>query len=319
MSYAIGIEIGGTKLQAGVGLREDQLVSLARASIDPTQGAEGIRNALPELVDQALREAKMPLSDIQGISVGFGGPIDSKQGLTLKSHQIEGWDHFPLQSWMEDKWQRPVSIQNDASIAGYAEAMIGAGKGFSRVFYITIGSGIGGGWILDGRIDEGQGMGAAEIGHTWVVDPDTGEPEKLEYLSSGWSIGRSAQDALEFGETSKMREMVKGDLTQVTAKTVYAAAEQNDLLALTLLENACQALALAICNVIALYHPERIVLGGGVSLMGQLFWDKLNEKIDEFIFEPFAGKYEVVPSALGEEVVVIGATLLGLSLRQTIY
>lgn len=317
MTPAIGIEIGGTKLQAGVGLRDEKLISLARVTVDPKRGAEGIREAIAPLVDEALTQAELTLKDVSGIGVGFGGPINSKKGIALKSHQIDGWDNFPLQSWLERKFQKPVSIQNDANIAGYAEARIGAGRGICRVFYMTIGSGIGGGWILDGKIDEGQGLGAAEIGHTWVTDPDTGEPEKLELLCSGWSIGRRAQEALDFGESSLMVELCKGDFTQVTAKTVYAAAEKEDLLAQTLLEDTCSALAQALCNVIALYHPERIVIGGGVSLMGPLFWEILREAVAEYVFEPFADRFEIVPAALKEEVVVIGAVLLGQQIGQS--
>ena len=313
MSYALGIEIGGTKLQAGVGLDEKQrLLSLARVTVDPSRGAEGILQEIPQLVDAALAEAGVKNEEIAAIGVGFGGPIDSRSGRVLASHQIEGWRDFPLKEWLEQRYQKFVVVQNDASVAGYAEAKLGAGRGSRRVFYITLGSGIGGGWIQDGVIDEGQGLGAAEIGHTWVPEPETGEPEKLELVCSGWSIGRRAVDALEQGEESILNELCDGKFESITAKEVYEAAEREDLLARTLLEETCTTLALAICNVIALLHPERIIVGGGVSLMGPRFWETLKQKIARYVFGPFAGKYEVVPSALHEEVVVIGAVLLGL-------
>jgi len=311
MKYALGIEIGGTKLQAGVGLREEKLIALARRTVDPAEGAEGIRREIPPLVEEALALAKVSQKDIDGIGVGFGGPLDSKRGITLVSHQIEGWADFPLRAWFEEQWGVPCSIQNDANIAGYAEAVLGAGRGKRRIFYITIGSGIGGGWIVDGIIDEGQGLGAAEIGHTWVPDPDTGEPEKLELVCSGWSIARRAREALEDGETSLLSELCSGNPENLTAKTVYAAAEREDWVARAILEETCDTLATAIGNVIALLHPERIIIGGGVSLMGPIFWDSLREKIRRYVFKPFADRYEIVPSALGEEVVIIGAVLLG--------
>ena len=195
-------------------------------------------------------------------------------------------------------------------LAGYAEAVGGAGKGCRRIFYMTIGSGIGGGWIVDGVIDEGQGLGAAEIGHTWVPDPDTGEPEKLELLCSGWSIGRRAREAVEEGESSLLPRLCGGDPEAITAETVYTAAGQDDLLARALLEETCANLAVAICNVIALLHPERIVIGGGVSLMGPLFWDTLREKVKRFVFRPFADTYAIVPARWGEDVVLVGGVLL---------
>ncbi|MBD3265930.1 ROK family protein, partial [bacterium] len=231
-------------------------------------------------------------------------------GITITSHQVQGWDGFPLKKFLHEQFHVPVFVQNDASIAGYAEAKLGAGTGLHRIFYMTIGSGIGGGLITNGVIDEGQGLGAAEIGHTWIPDPDTGEPEKLEQIGSGWSIGRRAQEALEAGEHSLLVEMC--DHThEIDAKIVYAAVERDDLLATAILDETCQALALAISNIIALLHPERVILGGGVSLMGALFWDNLQEKVRRHVFAPYAKHYEIVPAVLGEEVVVIGAILLG--------
>ena len=298
MSLALGIEIGGTKLQVGVGSGDAKLRALVRKTVDPSRGGEGIREAIPSLIDQALAEAGVSAQALSGIGIGFGGPVDSKEGRVLVSHQIEGWSGFPLREWLSKERGVPAVLQNDAKTAAFAEATLGAGKGLRRIFYITIGSGIGGGLVVDGKIDEGQGLGAGEIGHTWVPHPGTGEPEKLELVASGWSIGRRASPRMGEG---------------ATAASVYAAAEKGDAHAKALLEETIEALAIGISNVIALLCPERVILGGGVSLMGPLFWDPLRAKVaGEFGFKPFAGRTEIVPSALGEEVVVIGATLLGL-------
>lgn len=316
MSLALGIEIGGTKLQAGVGFDNDRLIGLARAPIDPAQGAAGIRSALPSLVDEALKKTHCTIDHLAGVGVGFGGPVDSRQGLALLSHQVDGWENFPLQQWAEEQWKRPARIQNDASLAGYAEAKLGAGRGWGRVFYITVGSGVGGGWICDGVLDEGQGFGSAEIGHTWAPDPDDGEPEKIEHICSGWSIEERACAALADGEDSLLRTMSNGDADQLTARMVYQAAEHEDLLAQALLDQTTTALALAIGNVITLLHPHRVILGGGVSMMGPLFWGPLRKKIKRFAFHLYADSVEVVPASLGEDVVAVGAALLGLDAAQ---
>ena len=301
MSLAVGIEIGGTKLQVGVGSGDAKLRALVRRPVDPSRGGEGIRETIPSLIDQALAEAGVPAQALAGIGIGFGGPVNSKEGRVVVSHQVEGWSGFPLRDWLAKARGMPVVLQNDAKAAAFAEATLGAGKGLRRIFYITIGSGIGGGLVVDGTIDEGQGLGAGEIGHTWVPHPATGEPEKLERVASGWSIEKRAR--LKMGEAA-------------TAAVVYAAAEKGDAYAKALLDESAEALAIGISNVIALLCPERVILGGGVSLMGPLFWDPLRAKVaGEFGFKPFAGRCELVPSALGEEVVVIGATLLGLRAR----
>lgn len=309
MSYCLGIEIGGTKLQVGVGLQNDALLSMARTTIDPAQGGEGIRATIPFLIDKALEEASTSLEDIAAIGIGFGGPVDAKTGVTLCSHQLEGWDGFPLAQWLADQLGKPVCIQNDASIAGYAEARLGAGKDCSRVFYLTIGSGIGGGWIVDGRIDMGQGLGATEIGHTWVPDPQTGDPELLEHLASGWAIGERARDAIRQGEPSVLKKRAEGNLDSIDAKMVYQAAEEDDLLAMAMLEEATSALAIAVGNAITLLHPDVVVLGGGVSLMGERFWNPVREKIHTMSFPLFRDTVKILPAALQEDVVVVGAVL----------
>jgi glucokinase len=297
MSLALGIEIGGTKLQAGVASEDGKLRALVRRKVDPARGGEGIREQIPSLIEETLSQAGVSPQALAGVGVGFGGPVDSSAGRILVSHQIEGWSGFPLREWLGSRVKVPVVLQNDAKTAAYAEATLGAGKGLRRIFYVTIGSGIGGGLVVDGRIDEGQGLGAGEIGHTWVPDPQTGEPEKLELVASGWSIGNRARARM--GESA-------------TAESVYAAAEKGDPHARALLDETAEALALGISNVVTLLCPERVILGGGVSLMGPLLWGPLRAKIAEYGFKPFAGRTEIVPAALGEEVVVIGAVLLGL-------
>jgi len=298
MSLAAGIEIGGTKLQAGLGSGEGPLRALVRRRVDPSKGGEGIRDALPSLVDEALDAAGARKGDLHGIGVGFGGPVDTRRGVTLVSHQVEGWKEFPLRDWLGERLGLPVALQNDAKAAAYAEAMRGAGAGRRRIFYSNIGSGIGGGFVVDGRIDEGQGLGAGEIGHTWVPDPGTGKPEKLELVASGWSIGKRASRRLG---------------REVTAVEVHALAEKGDAVARQVLGESAAAVALGIANVVALLHPERVILGGGVSLMGPLFWDPLRAALSERAFAPFARTFDLVPAALGEEVVVVGAVLLGLA------
>ena len=193
MTLGLGIEIGGTKLQAGIGGEDGKLLTVARTGVTPSRGGAGIREALPGLVSQALSQAGCTAEQIASIGVGFGGPVDSIRGKVLVSHQVEGWTNFPLRDWIAEQWKVPVVLQNDCKCAAFAEASLGAGRGLKRVFYVTIGSGIGGGFVADGKIDDGQGLGAGEIGHTWVPDPAAhGKPEKLERVASGWSIGRRA-------------------------------------------------------------------------------------------------------------------------------
>ena len=296
MAFALGIEIGGTKLQAGIGDGGKELKALVRRPIDVRKGGAGIREAIPGLVAEALKSAGMSTSDLAGVGVGFGGPVDGEK--VLVSHQVEGWQDFPFRSWLSDTLKLPVTLQNDCKAAALAEYTLGAGVGCRRIFYVTIGSGIGGGLVVDGKVDAGQGLGAGEIGHTWVPDHKNGRAEKLELMASGWSIQRRAKEAGMTGEP--------------TAQEVHAAAEAGDLKARRVLSETAEHLGLAIGNLITLLCPEKVVVGGGVSLMGPLLWTPLREKTAKYAFKPFAGRWELVPSALGEQVVVSGAVLLGL-------
>ena len=302
MSLAVGIEIGGTKLQAGIGLRDGRLIALVRRTVDPSRGGAGIREQIPSLIEEAIAKAGASPKDLVGLGIGFGGPVDSKRGRILLSHQIEGWSDFPLREWLQKKVEVPVVLQNDAKTAALAEATLGAGKGLKRIFYITVGSGVGGGLVVDGAPDVGQGLGAGEIGHTWVPDPDSGKPDKLEHVASGWSIGKRGSRRLG---------------RELSGAEVAALAGKGDATARKTVEESAEALAIGIGNVLALLHPERLIVGGGVSLMGDLWWGPLRKALsDKYAFAPFAQSYEVVPSELGEEVVVIGAVLLGLGVKK---
>jgi glucokinase len=309
-SLSIGIEIGGTKTQVGIGTAEKGLLpgGILRKAVNRVDGASGILRDIASMVDQVLTTQQLSLSDVKRIGIGFGGILDSAKGVTLKSFQIDGWTNFPLKEWAEKQWGKPVCIENDASTAGLAESKLGNGRGYSRLFYITIGSGVGGGWILNGKIDSGQGLGAAEIGHMWVPDPQSGNPAELEQVCSGWAIGHRARVAAT--QTHSLMEEIAGSLDGIDAKVVHSAAERGDEIAARILRETCQTLGLAISNIVAMLHPERVVVGGGVSLMGPLFWDALQKEFQSRVIPVFAPKVDLVQAKLNEDVVVIGALCL---------
>jgi glucokinase len=290
----LGIEIGGTKLQLGIGPGDGTVKSLWRGTVDVYRGGEGIREQILAETPSLLKRAGLTRADIEAVGVGFGGPVNDADQTVLKSHQIKGWDGFPLGKWLTDLLGWPVALGNDADVAGLAEALFGAGKGLSPIFYITIGSGIGGGLIIDGQIYRGFGNGAAEIGHLNVGTFAT--PITLESWASGWGI------ASTFEKTWGRKW---------ASQQIADAARMGDGMALHILNEAWNYLALGITQVIALLCPRRIVIGGGVSLMGEeLFFEPLRKKVASRVFRPFAGCYDIVPASLGEEVVVHGALAL---------
>src|SRR6516162_4883005 len=199
----LGIEIGGTKLQLGLGRGDGHIVALWRGTVNPAEGGEGIRKQIVAAVPELLAKAGTDRGALRGVGIGFGGPTDDATRTVIKSHHIHGWDGFPLADWVSDLVGVPAVLCNDADVAGLAEALFGAGKGLSPVFYMTIGSGIGGGLIIDGQIYRGVGRGAAEVGHLRIAHLlSNGETviRALEGWASGWSMAQNALGALLFGD-----------------------------------------------------------------------------------------------------------------------
>lgn len=312
----LGIEIGGTKLQLGLGEGDGRVASLWRGTVNPAAAGEGIRGQILSALPELLAKAHIDRSQLRGVGIGFGGPVDDATRTVIKSHQIEGWDDFPLAKWTEELLGCPAVLGNDADVAGLAEALFGAGKGLSPIFYITIGSGIGGGLIINGEIYRGCGRGAAEIGHLRVpMQIHRMRTDILEQAASGWGIANLAQHRVRHKSGELLTELA-GSKNGITPEHVAEAAAKDDRLAWDILTESWSALAEGICLVIALLCPRRIVIGGGVSLMGEkVFFKPLRKLVAERVFKPFADCCDIVPAALGEEVVVHGALALAAKLR----
>jgi glucokinase len=319
--HYLGIEIGGTKLQLGVGPGEGTIAGFWRGHVEPADGADGIRKQITTAVPELLAKSGLQRAQLRGVGIGFGGPVDDDTRRIIKSHQIEGWDDFPLADWISELVGLPAVLGNDADVGGLGEALFGAGKGFNPIFYITIGSGIGGGLVINGEIYRGSGRGAAEIGHMrqWLgAESDSHSVQIVEHLASGWALQEKARSLLASKADLPETRVARGSclnslhiLEELTSRDVGEAAARGDEFAIHLLGSQQHWLAEAICNMIALLNPRRIVIGGGISLMGEkLLFEPLRRLVAERVFKPFAGCYEIVPAALGEAVVVHGALAL---------
>ena len=298
----LGVEIGGTKLQLGLGRGDGRVLRLARRAIRPEDGADGILAQ----IERAYADLIADLGDLgpppEGAGIGFGGPVDADRGVAIRSHQVEGWDGFDFSGWTRTKLGiGRVAVQNDADTAGLGEATFGAGVGQSPVLYVTVGSGIGGGLIVDGRIYRGAGLGAAEIGHLWIDGGPDG-PRRLEDIASGWAIGAAARGA--GAGPSGLPSF--GD-----AATIAASAASGDPAAVAILGRAAEAMGTALAHAATLLAPRRIILGGGVSLIGEALWfGPIRRRLRDRVFPPFRESFDLVAAELGESVVVHGALAL---------
>jgi glucokinase len=337
----LGIEIGGTKLQVGVGGGDGgPLAAIERSEVDRAEGARGIRQQIAALAAPLLQ--RFP---VRAVGIGFGGPIDCVTGRTIKSHHIGGWNDFPLVEWSRQTLGLPTAVANDADTAGLAEARFGAGRGKQVVFYVTVGSGIGGALILGGQIYRGGSGVAAEIGHLRPGLQSDRPDLTLEAIASGWGITAEAQarlaaepmthsldqlvggerpegpeslrqrliDAEEAGEefAADLRERCEGRLEQLTTRLIGQAAAEGNRLAEDIFHRAVQALGWGVAQMITLLSPEVVVIGGGVPLAGEtLFFAPLRQEVNRYVFPPLRNTFRVVPAALGEEVVIHGALAL---------
>ncbi len=316
----LGIEIGGTKLQLGVGAGDGTpLAELRRFDIDPRLGAEGILSQI-----EAAGKQLLAVHSIGGVGIGFGGPVDDQRGIVHKSHQIRGWNDFPLVQWCEDKLQRKTFLQNDCDAAGLAEARFGAGRGQRVVLYVTVGTGIGGGLIINGSIYRGGGGGAAEIGHLRPGLDATAANQTVESVASGWGIACAARERVHAAKDNPtlqpfiddLRARCGGNLDALTARSAASAAAEGNELAIGVINTARRCLSWAIAQTATIVSPNVVVIGGGVSLMSEkLFLEPLKAEVANYVFPPLDGKFEVLPAAFGEDVVVHGALTVAAGAR----
>jgi glucokinase len=312
-TLVVGCEIGGTKLQACLGTPEGEILVTERTKAPSDQGALAILEWFKESVPALVERAKEFDGRVVGIGVGFGGPVETATGKALVSHQVGGWNNFELKPWFEKNLGLPTFVANDANAAGWAEYCCGSGKGTREFVYNNIGSGIGGAIVIDGKLLDGQGRGAAEIGHTYVPDWSASEPgvaSKLEDLCSGWAIERRLHALPSLMAGTPLHALSGGDPKKLTCAMLADAARQGDAVALAEIERVAGSIAVALSNVITLFHPERIAMGGGVSLMGEVLLEPLRKAVAERVFGPYRGLYSIDVCSLGEAIVLVGALLL---------
>lgn len=312
-SMIVGIEIGGTKLQACLGTAEGGVLHTVRHQVAPGSDASvilaWIEGAIADLRTNSLERG----ATIDAVGVGFGGPVHSQTGRVVTSHQVAGWDDFALQAWMEERAEAPAVVANDSNAAGWAEYRCGVGRGTQTFAYTNIGSGIGGALVVNGVLHDGQGTGAAEFGHTMAPEFD-GEVatgfDRLENLCSGWAIEERLHRLEYVDPVLPLGQLCSGDPALLTCRDLGAAAHAEDPIALGELDRVARTIGYTLANAITLLAPEVIAVGGGVALIGDPLFERLRNAVDEFVFPPYRDTYRIEPAALGEQVVLVGALLL---------
>lgn len=304
MEKFIGIELGGTKLQIMVGDAQLQILEKHRFRVDPSAGAAGIRHQLLQTLPP-LCQKHAPMA----LCTGFGGPVNWQEGKTCVSHQIAGWYNFPLGQWLKEILQLPVFVENDANVAAFGEAVLGAGKGLRTVFYITLGSGVGGGLVVNGKIFHGALPGETEVGQL-RLDKNN---RTLEAECAGWAVDQKIRAAVLQHPESILTSLTKGHPPGGEAKHLAAALAQRDEVAQQILCSTADDLAFGLSHVVHLLHPDILILGGGLSLIGEPLRKAVTDALPHYLMEAFQPGPDVQLAQLGEDAVPLGALALAIS------
>ena len=304
----IGVDLGGTQMRVA---RFDAQLAIQERLVEPTLAHEGRERVLERLL--ALIAQVIPAAQERGDSCGIGlsvpGPINPHEGTVVKPPNLPGWHNVPIRKIIQERFRCTTYLGNDANVAALAETMRGAARGYRFVLYLTVSTGIGSGVIDDGHLLVGaQGLGA-EAGHMlMIVD---GEVRDLEQVASGTAIARQARDRLKMGAPSRIRDLVEGDLSRVTAKVVGEAAAEGDGLARDLIERAGFMVGLGIASLMHIFNPQIVVVGGGVTKTGELLFGPMREAATRYVLDPaYCDRVPIVQAALGDNVALVGAAAL---------
>lgn len=310
VSYAIGVDLGGTKILTALVDGGGRVMQRHRVPT-PREGPGAVVEAIAGTVDAVLQGAAVARQAAMGIGVGSPGPLDPRTGIVLEPPNLPGWHDVPLAQMLSGRLGMVTHIEHDANAAALAEWWIGAGRGIRDLVYMTISTGIGGGIILGDVLLQGVSGTAGEIGHT-TIDVDgppcgCGRPGHLEAMASGPAIARMAAEASGTGRHTVVLAMAGGDPSRITAEMVEEAARQGDAVARDVLDRAGFYIGVGVANLLNLLNPGRVIIGGGVSKAGEMLFGPIRRTVSELAFEHPARDAEIVPAALGDDVGAIGA------------
>lgn len=308
MGMYIGIDLGGTNLKMGIVDQSGKLITHINV---PTEGKGAPEKAMVQIVHTArdlTNTAGVPWEEIEGVGIGLPGFLDLERGI-IKSLTNLFWENIPIRDRLEQEWKKPVRIDNDANVAALGEVWIGAGKGVDNVVCITLGTGVGGGIIVNGGLVHGANNSAGEIGHI-VVNPNgvqcnCGLRGCLETISSASGMIRLAKEAISEGKPTTLTQS-----SEISPKSIFEAAAAGDSVANRVIEQSVDALAEVLSALSVTINPDRFVIGGGVALAGDALLAPLRTAWKKKTVPHAREGTEIVPALLGNDAGMIGAAAL---------
>ncbi|MCT4605475.1 MAG: ROK family protein [Marinisporobacter sp.] len=289
MNVYCAIDLGGTKMNIGMMTREGKVLEHIKMPTFVEKGPEQAIKRMKDAIYELLEKLSLKKENIKGIGIGSPGPLDSEKGIIIRSANLKGWKNVEIvKSLSEDFKDMPIKLENDGNAATLGEYLFGAGKGSKNFVYITVSTGVGGGAIIDGKLQKGGNSNAFEVGHT-IIDINgpkcnCGNYGCLEAYASGTAMGRIAREKLLEGRESIISKMAGENI--VRAEHVFEAAKEGDSLALEIIQKEGYYLGIGLYNIIALYNPEKISIGGGVSNGLDYFYERMMKTINNMSLKP---------------------------------
>ena len=311
--YRIGVDLGGTNVKIAIVDDAGNIICSRSAPTDADKGFEAAYENIVNVIYTIINECEVSKEEISGIGFGLPGLIDSKNGIIKDLPNMPGWVNIPFGEMIKKEFDLRVEIVNDVRAATLGEYKFGAGRGVSNLVCITIGTGIGSGMIIDGKLVKGSTSVAGEIGHMTLQEHGgpicgCGNTGCLEALGSASSIVKRGHELLTGGRPSKIREIM-GD-GPLTAQVIAEAAAQGDAPASRILYETGRWIGIGLANIVNLLNPELIIIGGGVAQAGAPLIDPIRENIQKRALKLSAAAVRVETASLGEKAGVIGASLL---------
>ncbi len=320
--YVVGADMGATHLGLVVADFAARVIKEIETPFTIEQGPQSGLQMVDTQMRELLSQADLRLEDILAVGVGVPGPINTDAGAVTAPPIMPGWDNFPIRTHLQDLWHCPVSLNNDAELGALGEWAYGAGRGERHLAYIKVGTGVGAGLLFDGRIYAGATGSAGEIGHITIIDGgprcSCGNNGCLEALAGGSAIARRAIEAVKSGRRTHLSSI--DPLDSITARDVAAAARLGDLVSQQIVSEAGKYLGIAVAGLVNLFNPNVVVVGGGVSQMGDLLLEPIRQAIRDRSLRSAAQAVRVTSAVLGRRSSSMGAVVqaLNVALHQII-
>jgi len=313
--YVIGIDLGGTNIECGLVDREGEVVFRRTVRTDRQGGGQQVLSQIISMGKAAVHEGKRREHKILAAGVGTPGAVDRDTGCVLGgAENIPGWKGIPLVPALAEALELPVFASNDVTLYALAEAKFGAGRGKKHILCLAIGTGIGGGLVINGKLYRGARDGAGEIGHMTVKFDGgkcaCGSYGCLESYASATAIAKAAREAVKGNRTGAINSLSQGNPEEITAKVVFEAARRGDKTAQDIVKKAGRILGAGIANAINLLNPEIVILGGGVAGAGKMLLDSVEYGLQTYGLEINRAHVQIALAELGSEAGVIGAASL---------